>query len=170
MSVRIWRLSGQFGARDDLCKRCQQLGGFGFRRHFKHHLAIALSGSEGLRIVGNDKGRYNAHSLGKISGRNFRALRHANLVQDQARRLVVRARCLEKVDQVLGIAQAREFGRRVITTSSALSKVCLIHGAHMFGTSTTTHGTLWRTTLKSSRWRRLQSWYPCLRRPGHSEG
>jgi len=100
-----------FIARHNLGERCQYFCSFGFWRDFKYHLPVALGRSKCLRIMGNNKGRYNAHSLGKISSWNFRTLRHTNLVQNQARRLVIRAGSLEKINQILGISQASELRR-----------------------------------------------------------
>ena len=50
--------------------------------------------------------------MAEILHRDFWTLGHADLVEHEQRRPVVRARALELIDQILGVAQIGEIGRR----------------------------------------------------------
>ncbi len=56
----------------------------------------------------DDGGRGDLHGLGEFGRRDFRPLHHADGVENEPGRMVVRARALEEVDQVFRIAQVGE--------------------------------------------------------------
>ena len=61
---------------------------------------------------GIDGDRLELERLGEVGRLDLRPLRHADLVEAVLRAAVVRARRAQQVDQVLGVAQVGEIGRR----------------------------------------------------------
>src|SRR4051794_40865314 len=79
--------------------------------HFADHLAVIGSGAEYLRLERNRRQRLVFERLGEIGRADLRPLRHPDLIEAVVRAMVVRARCLEQIEQVLGIAQIGEVRR-----------------------------------------------------------
>ena len=94
------------------------------------------SGSKGMLAIG-----VKLQRGGEVVRLDLRPLRHADLVEDQLRRRVVRARLPQEVDDRLGVARLARSGTAVITTSSAAISVLRTHDVHRCGTSSTTVGT-----------------------------
>jgi hypothetical protein len=79
---------------------------------FRDHLAVVGCRAEHLRLERNGDDRRAFDRLGEFAGVDFRPLRHADLIETIQRHPVVGPRCLQQVENVLGVAQVGEVGRR----------------------------------------------------------
>src|SRR5690606_32764673 len=116
--------------------RCLALG-----IEFFDHLAVIRRRAEEAGIEGQHKRRLGADRFCEVLHGNFRALRHAHLIEHDMRGIIVLTKLARQIEHVLGVAQARRSGVAVMTISSAESSTFFVQGAQTFGRSTTTQGT-----------------------------
>src|SRR5450759_47079 len=102
-----------------LATACQPLrnlqkhpGGAMLGGDFRDHLAIVGSRAEYLRVERNRGDRLALDCLGEFAGIDFGPLRHADLIETVQRHPIVRPRCLQEIEYVLGIAQVGKVRRR----------------------------------------------------------
>ena len=79
--------------------------------HLLDHLAVIRRRAEQLGIEIDDNLGLELDRMAKILDRDLGTLGHADLVEHERAAPVVRARCLELIDQILGVAQIGEVGR-----------------------------------------------------------
>src|SRR5713226_3879462 len=108
---RTPRLFGFATACQPLRDLQKHLGGAMIGGDFRDHLAIVRRRTEYLRVERNSRDRLALDGLGEFAGVDFGPLRHADLVKTIKRRPIVGPRCLQQVENVLGVAQIGEIRR-----------------------------------------------------------
>ena len=96
--------------RQCLRQLAEHFRGFVIGRHFRNHLSVVRRRPKKLWLERNDREWLAFQRLGEVSGRDFRPLRHAHLIETVMRPVIVRSRTAQQIDHVLGIAQVGEIG------------------------------------------------------------
>ena len=90
----------------------EDIGNGGLGGGFRDHLAVIRRGAEEQRIEGDRGDRRKLQRRREILRLDLRPLRHADLVQHQLRRGVVRTGLPQEIDDRLGVPEIGEVGRR----------------------------------------------------------
>src|SRR5438128_8913153 len=108
---RTLRLLGLAAAGEPLRNLQEHFSGAMRGGDFRDHLAVVGGRTEDLRLERNRGDRMVFDRLGELGGGNLRTLRDADLIEAIERGAIVRPRCLQEVEDVLGVAQVGQIGR-----------------------------------------------------------